>query len=152
MGNMKLGANGARLIKNYEGLRLTAYKPVAAEPYYTIGYGHMGPDVKRGMVITKERADQLFLQDVKRFEAAVNQFVTVPLNQNQFDALVSFAYNVGVHNFKTSSVARFLNQRRYDLVPARLNLWVRGANNVVLAGLVRRRREEGQLFQKGTGL
>ena len=91
---MQISENGLRLIEQFEGVRLTAYK-VGKEKYYTIGYGHNGSDVTAGMRITQEQAETYLRQDVKEAEDAVNKYSGYGFNQNQFDALVSFAYNVG---------------------------------------------------------
>ena len=96
---MKTSQNGINLIKQFEGCRLTAYKPVATEKYYTIGYGHYGADVSPNMKITQAQADAYLVADLKRFEDSVN-VTRLILNQNQFDALVSFTYNCGAGNLK----------------------------------------------------
>lgn len=145
MTTMHTGMLGLSLIRSFEGLRLAAYRCPAG--VWTIGYGHTGPDVHQGLVITRERAEQLLVQDLRRFEQAVNRLVDVPLTQNQFDALVSFAFNVGVTNFGASSVLRYVNANRMKEVPIRLALWV-NANGKKLSGLVRRRAAEGDLFQR----
>lgn len=91
---MKTSKKGLELIKKFEGLRLTAYKPMPHEEKYTIGYGHYG--VKEGTKITKEEAEQYLIKDIEKFENQVNKYQSIyNFNQNQFDALVSFAFNVG---------------------------------------------------------
>jgi lysozyme len=145
---MRTSQRGIAFIASHEGLRLTAYKPVAAERYYTIGYGHYGSDVKRGMRITKSRALELLRRDVRSAENAVNKYVKVGLNQNRFDALVSFCFNVGVGNFKDSTLVRLLNKKQYSQVDNQLMRWVRGEGGRVLAGLQKRRRDEARLFNK----
>ena len=99
---MNTSQKGIDLIKIFEGLRLTAYKPVSTEKYWTIGYGHYGPDVFKNMTITKERAEDLLKQDLKKFEAVVDKLSN--LTQNQFDALVSICYNIGTTNFLKSTL------------------------------------------------
>ena len=96
---MKTSDAGINLIKSFEGLRLKAYKPVSTEKYYTIGYGHYSADVKQDMTITQEYADALLRLDLDKFEHAVNSYER-NWTQNQFDALVSFAFNCGVANLK----------------------------------------------------
>ena len=98
--NMKISEKGLDLIKSFEGCRLTAYKPVAAEQYWTIGWGHYGPDVIQGMTITQEQADEYLKNDIVIYENHVNNICAYlfPLTQNEFDALVSFTYNCGNGN------------------------------------------------------
>ena len=94
---MNISQRGIDLIKKYEGLRLKAYKPVATEIYWTIGYGHYGADVKEGMEITQKQAEEYLRKDCESSVKAVNALKR-NLNQNQFDALVSFAFNCGAGN------------------------------------------------------
>lgn len=138
---MKISNNGFNLIKSFEGCRLTAYKPVSTEKYYTIGYGHYGPDVKAGMKITQSQADDLLKKDVEKFEDYVND-LKLYLNQNQFDALVSFAYNCGPSNLKRLCQGR-TNKEIADHIQA-----YNKAGSKVLAGLTRRRKAEYDLFVK----
>jgi len=140
---MKISPAGLELIKAHEGLRLKAYKCPAG--VWTIGYGSTGPHVRPGLVITDKEAVDLLIRDVARFEAAVNRLVKVPLNQNQFDALVSFVFNVGVGAFEKSTLLRLLNGGRYEAVPAQLMRWTK-AKGRELPGLVKRRRDEGTLW------
>ena len=140
----KLGFAGLSLIKSFEGCRLTAYKAVPTETYFTIGWGHYGPDVTEGMTITQARADELLLQDIESSVASVNNAkycpITEELNQNQFDALVSFTFNCGVGNLKTLCANRTAAQIA-NKIPA-----YNKAGGNVLAGLVRRRKAEQELF------
>lgn len=137
-----------RQLKNSEGLRLDAYKPVKKEKYYTIGYGHYGPDVKAGQHITKAQAEALFTKDLAKFESAVRKYVKVPITQNQFDALVSFAYNVGIGNFASSTLLKKLNRKDYLGAQKEFGRWVYGEGKKKLPGLVKRRAAEAQLFGK----
>lgn len=149
MGNKTLGQAGLDLIKSFEGCRLTAYKAVSTEQYYTIGWGHYGSDVTEGMTITQARADELLLQDVANSVAAVNNPVYCPItasmNQNQFDALVSFTFNCGAGNLKTLCANRTAAQIS-SMIPA-----YNKSGGKVLAGLVRRRAAEQALFNKAVG-
>lgn len=138
---MKLSKEGLELIKKYEGLRLKAYKPVPTEKYWTIGYGHYGADVKEGMVITESYATALLYNDVTRFECAVNNLHR-EWTQNQFDALVSFAYNCGAANLK-----KLVAGRNNSQIASAMLLYNK-AGGKVLKGLTRRREEESRLFQK----
>ena len=142
---MKTGADGLKLIKEFEGCKLEAY--VCPAGVLTIGYGHTGPDVTEGLAISRERADQLLVSDLTRFEDAVNSGVTVPITQSMFDAMVSFAFNVGAYAFKESTLLRLLNQKDYNGAASQFDRWVNGPNGP-LPGLVRRRDAEEALFRK----
>jgi GH24 family phage-related lysozyme (muramidase) len=144
---MKLSDNGKKLIHGFEGIRLKAYKAVPTETYWTIGYGHYGSDVKEGMTITKEKANELFEKDIARFEKAVNEAVKVEINQNMFDALVSFSYNVGVGAFQTSTLLEKLNKGDFIGASEEFKRWNKSSGKV-LNGLVRRRTMEMELFRK----
>lgn len=153
-----LSPQGVDLIKGFEGFRARLYNdPVG---HCTVGYGtlvHKG-NCNSGASeqpylngITQERATELLGQSAVGFQKTVNAQVTVPLNQNQFDALVSFVYNVGPDNFQKSTLLKLLNQSRYDAVPTELRKWTKGRQNgqlVDLPGLVRRRSAEADLFQR----
>ena len=106
---MRMSENGKRILKNFEGLKLCAYRCTSG--IWTIGYGHTGITVKSGDIITEAAANEFFEQDIKFFENAVNTLVTVKLNQNQFDALVSFCFNVGIgkEGFAGSTMRILLN-------------------------------------------
>jgi GH24 family phage-related lysozyme (muramidase) len=138
---MKLGEAGKELIKSFEGCRLTAYKAVPTEKYWTIGYGHYGPDVKPGMRITQAQADALFDQDIQKYVKYVNG-LGLRLNQNQFDALVSFCYNCGPGNLRKLCNGKSLAQIAKDM------LLYNKSGGKVLNGLIRRRKAEYELFVK----
>lgn len=148
---MQISENGLRLIEQFEGLRLTAYKATRRDKYYTIGYGHYGADVKQGMTISEAQAEAYLRQDVAEAEAAVNKYSGYGWNQNQFDALVSFAYNVGDLDGLTNNGKRSVAE-----ISAKLREYVY-SGGVKLEGLVRRRETEKALFdtpvtvQSGTG-
>jgi lysozyme len=150
----RLSKRGAQLIAEFEGLRPRLYNDPAG--HCTIGIGHLvhrgrcngnePGEFKRG--ITRDRAYQLLQRDAARMEAAVNR-LGVPLNQNQFDALVSFTYNLGPGwTMENNGLRNALRARRYRDVPREMNKWVR-AGGKVLPGLVRRRKAEGRLFASG---
>jgi lysozyme len=136
------------LIQQFEGRRLEAYKCPA--DVWTIGYGHTSaagkPEVKPGMVITKQEANDILVRDLVRYEDAVNRLVKVPLTQNQFDALVSFTFNVGEGALAKSTLLKKLNAGDYDAVPAELMKWTKGGGKE-LPGLVRRRRAECAMWR-----
>ncbi|POZ63819.1 lysozyme [Chromobacterium alticapitis] len=141
---MKTNAAGLALIKQFEGLRLIAYQDMMG--VWTIGYGHTGPDVKTGQVITQAQADQLLAKDLATFEAGVGKLATAPLNANQFSALVSFSYNLGLRNLQSSTLLRLLNQGDYAGAAGQFLRWDRAGGQVV-PGLQRRRQAEQALFQ-----
>jgi len=145
---MRTSELGIELIKGHEQLRLTAYLCPADVP--TIGYGHTGPDVTRadvasGKTITERQADMMLIADLGSAESAVNKFVTVPLAQHEFDALVCFVFNVGGGAFRSSTLLRLLNQGFKCEVPAQLARWNK-ASGKILRGLTRRRAEEAVLW------
>ncbi len=140
---MNISQEGINLIKRFEGIRLAAYKAVPSEEYYTIGIGHYGPDVSKDMVISEERAEELFKVDVRKFENHVNN-LGLDLNQNQFDALVSFTYNCGAGNLRKLVTGRSIPEI------ADAFLLYNKAGGKVLNGLTKRRIAERELFLKNT--
>lgn len=145
---MKTSAAGINLIKEFEGVRLKAYRCPA--DVWTIGVGHTSaagpPVVKAGMEITNAQAMKILANDLVQFEDGVDSAVKVPLKQNQFDALVSFAFNVGLGALAKSTLLKKLNAGQYDAVPAELMKWTK-AGGKELPGLVRRRRAEAALWR-----
>lgn len=145
---MKTSPAGIALIQQFEGRRLEAYKCPAG--VWTIGYGHTSaagkPEVKPGMVITKQEANDILVRDLVRYEDAVDRLVKVPLTQNQFDALVSFTFNVGEGALAKSTLLKRLNAGDYNAVPAELMKWTKGGGKE-LPGLVRRRRAECAMWR-----
>lgn len=149
-----VGEAGLALIKRFEGCRLTAYKPVSTEKYWTIGWGHYGPDVQAGQTITQAEADALLTADCQRFADAVDNPANCPLteelNNNQRDALISFAFNCGTGCLKTLCDGRSLPQIREAMA------LYNKAGGAYLPGLARRRAAEQALFdtpvQAGTVL
>ena len=138
---MNISERGLNLIKSYEGCRLTAYRCPAN--VLTIGWGHT-KNVYEGMSITQDEADRLLVEDVQVYANAVNKYVSkFNFNQNQFDALVSFAYNCGIGSLDSVCSCNTLDEIR-----AELPLYVNGGG-VRLPGLVRRRNEELALFNEG---
>ncbi|MDE1714955.1 lysozyme (plasmid) [Chromobacterium amazonense] len=140
---MQTSANGINLIKQFEGLRLAAYQDSVG--VWTVGYGHTSPDVKPGLRISNEQAEQLLRQDLARFEKGVGRLVKAPISQNQFDALVSFSYNLGLGSLQSSTLLRLLNQGDYQGAAGQFPRWDR-AGGQVLAGLTHRRLAERDLF------
>ena len=139
---MKISQNGINLVKRFEGCCLTAYKPVAAEKYWTIGYGHYGPDVQKGQKITQGKAEQLLKSDLVRYENNVMKFnAKYHWNQNEFDALVSFAYNTGSINNLVKN-----GKRSRAEIAEKILEYNKGADGEELAGLKKRRQAEQELF------
>lgn len=151
---MQISNNGIAIIKNFEGLRLNAYADSAG--VWTIGYGstryHDGKAVKPGDKLANEsQADALFHNTLSQYENAVNDFVKVPLTQNQFDALVSFTYNEGPYALKSSTLLQKLNGADYTNAADAFLLWdkitdPKTGKKVVLDVLGTRRRAERELF------
>ena len=142
---MRVSERGLDLIKEFEGLRLKAYRDIVG--ILTIGYGHTGPDVTEDLEITKEKADQLLLEDVKHSEACVNRHIQgIAIHQNQFDALVSFVFNLGCGNLHRSTLLKCLLDGDDDAAANQFCRWNR-AGGRVSAGLTRRRKAEEDLFR-----
>lgn len=143
----QISAEGINLICSFEGLELKAYLDSAN--IWTIGYGTIirnGVKVKKGDTCTIEQAKAYMASDLKSFEAAVNK-VKVPLNQNQFDALVSLTYNIGVNAFANSTLLKKLNAQDYKGAAAQFDVWNKVKGKVV-QGLLNRRAKERKLFEK----
>ena len=130
-------------VAGWEGCRLVAYKDVAG--VMTIGYGHTGREVFSGLVISQELADEWLVDDLERHAAAIAPSVKVPVTQNQYVALLSFAFNVGAAAFKRSSVLKNLNAGAPMQAAESFRLWVKAGGKTV-NGLVRRRAAERKLF------
>jgi len=142
---MQASQTGKDLIKKYEGLRLKAY--VCPGGRWTIGYGQTGPDVYEGLEIDEQTANNLLWKALPGYEDAINELVKVPLNQNQFDSLVSFTYNIGIEAFKKSTLLKMINSG--DMVGASYQflIWIYSGHKI-LRGLVERRKAEKDLFTK----
>ena len=139
---MKLGERGTEILKYFEGCKLTAYQDSVG--VWTIGYGHT-KGVYNGMTITQEEAEQMLLTELEEYEGYIEDMVTVPLTQNQFDALVVWIYNLGPTNFKNSTLLKELNAGNYNAAGQEITRWNK-AGGKVLAGLVKRREAEAELF------
>ena len=142
---MTTGTKGIELIKEFEGCKLTAYK--CAGGVWTIGYGHTS-GVKEGQTITKAQAEAYLKSDLATFEKYVNSYVTVDITQEQFDALVSFCFNLGAGTLKKSAMLKYINAYNYAAAQGEFGKYVQ-ASGKVLAGLVRRREAERVLFDEG---
>lgn len=138
---MKTSSEGIALIKRFEGFRTNAYKAIPSEEYWTIGYGHYGPDVKPDMVISQTYGEALLKNDLEKYEGYVNALNLV-LTQSQFDALVSFAYNCGKGNLQKLVKGRSVSEIGNAI------LLYNKAGGRVLPGLQKRREAERELFFK----
>jgi lysozyme len=141
---MKINRAGLDLIKDFEGLRLVGYRCPAGIP--TIGYGHTGPEVRVGQRITQAQADAYLANDLARFERGVQQALgETPITENEFAAMVSLAYNIGLGGFGKSSVLRHHKVGHRLRAATSFLLWVKAAGKT-LPGLVRRRNAERKLY------
>ena len=157
MANMQVGQSGKKLFQEWEGLELNEYLDSGGAP--TIGVGHLMTRSERmsGKIIIKgkgvvyrkgltvQQCWDLLDQDLDSAEASVNSMVKVPLNQNQFDALVSFVFNVGNNAFRDSTLLKVLNAGHFDQVPTQLRRWIRD-NGKIVKGLINRREKEISLW------
>ena len=146
---MTISVQGFALIKKFEGFKAIAYLCPAGIP--TIGYGHTGSDVTKRDVgvktISEDEASDLLRQDLKKAEEAVNRKVLVPISQNQFDALISFTYNLGEGSLASSTLLRLLNQGDYEGAQKEFVKWNKAGGKILL-GLTKRREAEAALFAK----
>lgn len=139
---MQTSNTGIELIKRFEGCRLNAYQDSVG--VWTVGYGHT-KNVKKGMLITQDQADKFLKEDLKVYENYVKTYVSYNINQNQFDALVSFTYNVGGGNLQKSTLLFYLNQGKITFAANEFDKWTY-AGGKKLTGLVNRRKAEKELF------
>lgn len=142
---MRTSRSGIELIARFEGFVGHAYKPVPWERFWTIGYGHYGPDVRAGQRITQQQALDLLARDVARFEAPVNA-IGADFTQGQFDALVSLAYNCGPGAMQ-GTIATLARKGDMESIPAVMRQYVHAGGHV-LPGLVRRREAEIAVFNE----
>lgn len=142
---MKTSKDGLDFIQDVEGCKLFAYLDTGG--VWTIGVGHTGPEVVKGLSCTMEQVTKWLAEDVREAEDAINRLVKVPLTQNQFDALVSFVFNVGVNAFKGSTMLQKLNGKDYVGASNQFPRWNKD-NGRVITGLTKRRLLEQSVFQK----
>lgn len=140
--NLSYSKDGLRLTELFEGDVLSAYQDQRG--LWTIGYGHTA-GVHPGQTITQEQAEQFLAEDIEAAANFVNRVVRVKLTQGQFDSLVDFAFNVGITNFRNSTLLREINEGRFPEALAQFDLWDH-CGGVVNAGLLRRRRAEAAEF------
>ena len=142
----KCNIAGLSLIKQFEGCKLKSYQDSVG--VWTVGYGHTGSDTGANLTITQERAEELLKQDIIMTEAGVERNVKVPITDNQFAALVSWTFNLGVGRLNKSSLLRLLNEGKDKEVALEFAKWTK-AGGSVLPGLVKRRAAEADLFNSG---
>ena len=140
---MKVSDKGLALIKEFEGCKLTAYQDSVG--VWTIGYGHTRT-ARKGMVITQSKADELLALDVADHATGVYKTLQVKLEQRQFDAVVSLAFNVGVNAVRNSTMLKMINRGDAKLAAAQFDRWNK-AGGKVLAGLTRRRAAERKMYE-----
>ena len=140
---MRTSQEGIDLIKHFEGCETKAYQ--CSANVWTVGYGHTR-GVREGDEITQDKAEYFLLEDLKHFEDYVDRLVEVSLNQDQFDALVAWTFNLGPTNLGESTLLKKLNEGHHDEVPSEMARWNR-SNGQILEGLKRRRKAEGLLWQ-----
>lgn len=143
MSHFNYSPQGLALTKQSESLRLTAYQDTGH--VWTIGYGHTGPEVHQGLTITEAQADAYLAADIAWAVAAVNGAVTAAINQNQFDALVDFCFNVGKASFLGSTLLHDVNAGNFTAAAKQFGEWIHVKGKVV-NGLVNRRKAEAALF------
>lgn len=144
---MKTSSKGIDLIKSFETLQTKAYKAVPTEQYYTIGYGHYGPDVEPDSTVTEAEAERLLAEDLAETERAVSEATAGwNLKQCQFDALVSLALNIGVNAFRDSTLLKLVKRGApEDVIRNEFSRWCHSGGRV-LKGLQRRRQAEADMY------
>ena len=137
-----ISEKGIKLLKDFEGFRTHAYQDSVG--VWTIGYGHT-KGVTPNMVISTAEGEEMLVEELKEYENYVDDLVKVPLDQHQYDALVSWVYNLGPTNFRSSTMLRVLNEGKYEEVPNQIRRWNK-AGGKELDGLTRRRNAEAERF------
>ena len=143
---MEYSKEGLKLTERFEGCRLEAYPdPGTGGDPWTIGYGHTGPDVFPTLVITQEYAEKLLLEDVQKAVANVNAHLKIEVTQEEFDALVDFAFNCGCRNLDNSTLLKKVNEGDHEGAADEFLKWDKAGGHV-MAGLLKRRQAEAALF------
>ncbi len=146
---MPTSCAGIEFIKNYEKLRLKAYKPTPKDKW-TIGYGTTvidGKPIQPGLEITKEQAELYLCEHLKELEKIIEENVKAPITPNQYDALISLVYNIGETQFKQSTLLRYLNRGHYGLAGKEFHRWIYQKGKP-LSGLIARRQAEKEIFER----
>lgn len=137
------------MTKTEEGVSLVAYPdPATGGAPWTIGYGHTGPEVHKGLVITQEQAEAWLRQDMAHVALHINRMLKVKVTQREFDALCVLAFNIGVGNLESSTLLRLVNEGKYEDAAMQFPRWDH-AGGKEIPGLLRRRKDEQALFQAG---
>ncbi len=144
MQNFRYSEAGLALTKRYEGLRLAAYQDQGG--IWTIGYGHTGPDVHSGRVVSNLEAEALLRADLRSAIDCVNKNLNVAAEQNHFDALVDFCFNAGRGNFTKSTLLTQVNAKDFAAAADQFGIWI-NVNNQPNRGLQRRRAAEAAMFR-----
>jgi len=139
----KINSEGFNIIASFEGAVLHSYKDLVG--VLTIGYGHTGPDVLPNQKITQKDAFSLLMKDLSIFESGVFALVKTQITRNQFSALVSFSYNLGLESLKSSTLLKLVNSKKFDLAALEFQKWDHAGGKKV-EGLLRRRDAESKLF------
>ena len=144
---MKTSEEGRIFIKQFECFRAQAYPDPGSDDGkpWTIGHGHTGPDVYRGMKVTKSEAGTLLIKDLKPVEESIEKLVRLPVLQNEFDALASFIMNIGISAFKDSTMLKLLNLGKRQESAEEMLRWTKNSGRV-MGGLLRRRVAEKFMF------
>lgn len=142
--NLTYSKDGLHLTEQFEGCRLSAYQDQVG--VWTIGFGHTGPDVHSGLTCTLEQAEAWLQQDIQWAASAVRRYVSIPLTQGEFDALVDFTFNLGVGSLEHSTLLKLVNQKDLAYAAEQFDKWDRAGGKVV-AGLLRRRLAEKKEFE-----
>jgi lysozyme len=145
MEELRYSEAGYRLTREFEGCVLKAYADQGG--VWTIGYGHTGPEVKAGLTITQGRADELLEGDLAEAAGCVRRLVPRPIQQNQFDALVDFVFNLGCSSLAGSTLLGCVNAGRFEEAALEFLRW-NHVHGTVVKGLTRRREAEADLFRK----
>ena len=143
---MNIGESGTKLIQSFEQCKLDAYMPTKND-VWTIGWGHTGVEVIKGLSWTQDQADEAFRKDILWVETCINNNITAPITQNEFDALCSLIFNIGCPAFRGSTLLRLLNSADFDSAAQQFKKWNKQAGQE-LAGLTRRRGQEYNLFEQ----
>jgi lysozyme len=142
---MTPGQNAISLVKEFEGCKLTAYPdPISGGDPWTIGYGFTGPNVRRGLIWTQDQADAQLVQTLNHFASIISPMIKCA-TQNQFDAMLSFAYNLGPGNLQHSTLLKYHNAGDFANAKAQFLAWDKAGGEIV-PGLLRRRQAEACVY------
>lgn len=143
MNNFETTFDDTKIIRDFEGESLVAYKCPAGK--WTISYGLTGGNIKEGLVITKEQSERMFMERIAQVSNNIFPLIKVSLTKNQFIAILSFVWNIGIGAFSSSTLLKLLNQKKYTEASSQFLRWNK-VNGKVLNGLTKRRQAEKDLF------